>query len=434
MTVSDKALFPMGPFPAGVNNVAPGTKPPTDQDGNVLALREGVNIDFDATGRPRRRRGYGYEVSGEAHSLFSTGEHLFANVAGVLGAYDGDPLVLVQAIRTVGERFVSITSDDFDVFWSNGVEIGRIDADLADLPIWIGTPDPCVVAATAAGGLAAGSYEVSVTVTDASGRESGASNPVVLTMTAGQGIAVTLPAAPVTAVAWHVYVSPPNGDVLYHVANLPIAATSVNVGVHTPGKALETAWLFPMLPCTVLRYGHGRLMGLTADAMIWSESYRLGLMHDQNALGLNGPTLLEPVGEGGDGAGWYVADRKRTYFLAGSDPHKAQQVIRYGHSAVPGSSMIVPGNVFGLETTAPVAFWLATNGVFLIGLPGGVIQPVREGQLALPQDSERGAVGYFEFDGIRQMVASIVAGTANPLAVGMSDSADATVRRNGITL
>lgn len=432
--VADKSLSPVGPWPAGVNNVAPGTKPPTDQNGAVVALREGVNIDFDATGRPRRRRGYDYEVAGEAHSLFSTGEHLFANVAGVLGAYDGDPLELVQSIRTVGERFVSMTTDDFDVFWSNGVEIGRIDADLNDLPVWIGTPDPVSVSANSAGGLAAGSYEVSVTAVDGSGRESGASNPVVLTLTAGQGIAVTLPAAPATAAAWRVYVSPPNGEVLYRVATLPIADTTYTVGVHTPGKALETAWLFPMLPCTILRYGHGRLAGLTADAMIWSQSDTLGLMHDQNVLGLNRPTLLEPVGEGGDGAGWYVADAKRTYFLAASDPHKAQQIIRYGHSAVPGSSMIVPGNVFGLDSTAPVAFWLATNGVFLIGLPGGTVQPVREGQLALPLDSERGAVGYFEFDGIRQLVSSIVAGTANPLAVGVSDSADATVRRNGITL
>jgi hypothetical protein len=186
-----------------------------------------------------------------------------------------------------------------------------------------------------------------------------------------------------------------------------------------------------MPPCRVLRYGHARLLGLTDDALLWSESYRLGLMADQNYIGLNRGTLLEPVGEGGEGAGWYMGDAKTVYFFEGADPKAARQRRVAPCAAVPGTSLTVPGTVFGLQITEPVAFWLGTNGIFYIGLPGGQVQPVREGQLALPVNAERGAAGYFEHQGIRQILTSFIGGDVNPL--GVTDSAEAEIRRHGIT-
>lgn len=434
MGVRDDALLTIGGFPAGVNNTAPATRPPRDANGAVTAAREAFELDFDASGAARMRRGRATIFDTPTHSLFPA-DVLFAVVGGDLKAYDDPGTGLVEratVIAGLGERFVSYATDDYDVLWSNGVRSGRIDADLGAHPLWIGTPAPVGLQASSAGGLAAGAYEVSVTAIDAAGRESGASDPVVLGVAAGQGIVVTLPAAPEGAVSWRIYRTTADGEALNLARTVPVGTTDLALVQDQLGAKLETAWLFPMPACDVIRYGHGRLLGLCNDGLLWSEPYRLGLMRAENAIGLKGGTLLEPVGEGGDGAGWYVADYKRTYFMAGADPAAWQQVIRVPHPAVPGTSLTVPGSVFGLETTAPVAFWLGRNGTFYIGLPGGTVQPVREQQLAVHVDAERGASGYFSHAGIRQILTSLVAAGANAAAIG--DSASATVRRHGIEL
>lgn len=433
--VSDDELATQGPWPAGVDNVSKEQALQRDENGKPIALREAVNVDLDATGRPQRRSGYETQVAQPTHSLHATSEFLFAVVEGALQAYsDGETLSLAATIRAgLGDRFVSYADHDDDTYWSNGVVSGRIDANLSGRVFWLDTPDPPVVSVAANGALAAGSYEVSITVTDVDGRESGASSAVMINVPVNGGIALVLPAVPAEAAQWRIFVSAPDGDVLYHAADVPIAASSVQIGHGPRGAALKTAWLFPLLPSEILRHWNGRLLGASGNVLVWSEAYRIGLMHADNHMRIGERiTLMEPVGEGGDGAGVFVADHKRTYFLSGGDPKNWAQVIRYSHPAVPGTSLTVPGNVFGLETTSPVAFWLASNGVFCIGLPGGQVQPLRETTLALPVDSERGASGFFAFDGIRQIVTSVLAGGDNPMALG--DSASATIRRNGVTL
>lgn len=424
-------------YPAGINNVASLTAPPRDQNGNITAARDLLDVDLDAAGKVRRRRGQTLRIAGASHSLFATDHYLFAVTEGDFVAYsdDGSGLTLAATlVAGLGSAFVTATSDDNDTYWSNPVVNGRIAADLSTHPIWVDTPAPVSLSATSNGGLAAGAHEVCVTVLDADGRESGASNPVLINLTLGQGIAGTLPVAPVDGVTWRVYRSSNDGEGLYLAGELPITATTFTLAHGPLGKALETAWLFPLLPCSVLRYGHGRLAGISGNSFIWSEAYRLGLMGDTNSLGLSQGTLLEPVGEGGDGAGWYLADAKRTYFFEGADPKAARQRIVYPHAAVPGTSLVIPGNVIGQQTAEPVAVWLAANGVWCVGLPGGIVQPIREGELALPIDAERGASGYFEFGGLRQLRTSLMGASTNPSDASVGDEASVTVRRNGIVL
>src|SRR3546814_8910665 len=79
--------------------------------------------------------------------------------------------------------------------------------------------------------------------------------------------------------------------------------------------------------------------------------------------------LLAPVGRGTGSAGLFVAAGKRTYWLGGADPGAWNQAIAFGHGAVPGSMAVVTGHVLGFETASLVAFWLARNGQFVVGLP-----------------------------------------------------------------
>lgn len=429
-------LAKLGPFTAGLNNKAQPTQGPVDANGNQVALQEALNVDLDANGWLRRRRGQVVRVEGVAHSLGSVGEYLLAWVDGNLNAYDVGPngeLTLNRTLMTLSDRFVSFTSDDFDAYWTNGVENGRIESDLSLHPFWVPTPDPVSLQVSANGGLAAGNYEVSVTGVDASGRESGASSPVMIALTAGQGITVSLPAAPTDAVKWRIYVSAPNGDVLYRCAERPANISAYAIGAHTPGAQLETAWLTVMPPCQRIRYGHGRIMGTIEGLLLYSEPYRLGLVRDTNHLVVGREcTLMEPVGEGGEGAGWWVADHKRTYFMAGANPRDWSQIAKKDTAAVPGCAAVVSANHFGQETTAPSVFFQGRNGVFYLGLPGGTLMPLREESLALPVDAERGTAALLMFDGIRQMLAVSLGGLTNKAAA--SDSADITVRRNGVTV
>lgn len=440
--VREEDLQPIGPWPAGVNNVAKENELPTNEEGIPVALRVARNVDIGNAGWPQRRSGYINRITaGRAHSLFNAFDdaYLLAVVDGDLRAYDPD-LGLHGTVRaSVGDRYATAVQAPDEVYWSNGLTIRRFDGDLTDAPAWLDTPPAPVVTASAAGGLAAGSYEVALTWRDARGRESGASPAAVVDVPANGGITLSgLPAAAEGAVQLRVYVSPPDNGledgetVLMHVVDLPAGQPMYLVGAHTPGRACETQWLRPLPPCDILRFWNGRLLAAAGNFLCCGEPLRLGLMHQDSILRFGERiTLMEPVGEGGDAPGVFIADHKRTYWLSGSGPKDWQRVIRHGHSAVPGTSLTVPGNVFNLETTAPVAVWLATNGVWCLGLPGGTVQPIRDGQLALPH-GEHGASVFREVNGLRQIMTSYLAGGAQ--TIGMHDSAVATIRRNGVTL
>jgi hypothetical protein len=431
--VPNGALKSLGPWPAGVNNVAKEHALPVDDLGRQVALREAVNVDLDRVGKVSTRAGQTLRVTADrAHSLFAD-THLFAIVDGDLRAYD-DQLAETLVRADVGPHYATFAQTPIDTYWSNGLEIRRVTADLDDLPVWIDTPRAPAVAAASSGGLAAGDYAVVLTWRSAEGLESGASPPAVVTVAENGGITCTnLPGAAADGAAWlRVYVTPPDGEVPYYVADLPPTQPVFVIGAHQPGRACETQWLVPLPPCQILRFWNGRLLGAARNLLCIGEPLRFGLMHQDSTLRMGEQiTLLEPVGEGGDGSGVFVADHKRTYFLSGDRPDKWQRVIRYPHAAVPGTSLTAPGTAFGLDSTAPVAVWLSTNGVICLGLPGGQVQPLREGELAL-NVGERGAAMFREADGLRQYVTSFLSGGGN--ALGMTDSAAATVRRHGVTV
>lgn len=428
--VNDKALVRWTSFPAGLNNRAAATDGPKDENGNPTSLKDAVNVMLDQQGKPQRRPGRTKVVAaGRAHSLFPTDQYLFAVVDGEIRVYDdtGAGLALIATLEAVGDRYVSFACDDFDVYWSNGVRQGRIAEDLSQHPFWVGTPNPVTLTAIAAGGLAAGVYEVSVTAVDADGRESGASSPVQKVLASGQGIDVTLPALPAGGARWRVYVTPPDGEVFYQCADLPGSAGGYIIGAHSPGAKLETLWMDVIPPANHLRYGHNRIYAVHNGLVMFSEPYRLGLMqHDNHVVVGKECTLFEPVGDV-DTAGCWVADHKRTYWMGGPEPTAWTQVAKYPHAGVYGTAMLVPGTRLGLETTDNVAYWHAANGIPCIGTPGGQFIPLRERALALPVNGERGASGLMMFDGMVQILTSIFSTSSNNAAA--RDSADATVRR-----
>lgn len=431
--IPEESMTSLGPWPLGVNNIAKETELPPG------SLRSAINVDLTDAGWPRRRPGRTERIAAtRAHSLFASDAALLANVDGAYKAYTVTPtgaLTLAATVRSsIGDRYVSAAQVNEDVIWSNGIQIRRMDAELGDHPATLETPTPPTATASSTGSLLAGDYLVALTWRDIDGRESAPSAPVLVTLTAGQGILLTgLPAAPEDATALRVWCSPANGEVLYHARDLPTIATGTQIATHTPGRALETLWYVPMPAGDIVRWWNGRLFVVSDNHLAYSEALRPALMHPDNVMRFGERiTMAEPVGEGGDGAGMYVSDHKRTYFMSGASPDQWQRVIRHHHSAVPGTSIVLPGEAFGLETTAPVAYWLASNGVFCLGLPGGIVIPQTEGRLATKTGAESGATAYRQRDGLSQLVTTLLGGESADACA--SDSAVATVRRNGVEI
>lgn len=436
--ISDKGLKPIVRFPDGLNNVVALTAFPVDENGNVTAFADGANIDIDNSGRVLRARGHEIVFPGNAHSLHARDDELIGVVDADMCAFrdQGNGLSYLATLFSPCPRpIVYASDDDGNTYWSDGAQNGRISQSLAMAPFWIATPDPVSVAIAGTGSLSAGSYEVSVTAVDVDGRESGASAPVLIAVGAGQGISVTLPAAPSGAVKWRLYATTADGETFYRCVEVDASVTAYDIALPPQGPDLETAWLFPMPPCTALVYAIGRLFGLTeGNLLIWSEPYRLGLMHADNHLRLGQEaSLLVAVGEGSEAQGLFVDDHRRTYWLAGGNPQNWQQVVRRPSGAVPGTVAKAPGTVFGLETEQEVAFWVERTGTLCLGLPGGSILPLRESEVALPVNAERGCAEFFGFGGLQQVVFSMIGGDRNILARA-GDAAEATVRRNGVVI
>jgi hypothetical protein len=430
-TPDDKLKHLRG-FPAGVNNVAPDNDPPRDEFGNYTSLREAVNVDLIGPRKqPRQRPGYTLKLTGATHSPACIGHTLLLVVDGDLNAYDAQ-LNLQSTLRPdLGRRHLTYADVYGDLYYSNGQEFRRIrGADLADLPAWIDCPGTPQASPVDGYGYAPGTYRVAVTWFDAEGRESAAAGTAIVDLTADQGIRLhNIPTAPETAVKMRAYVSPPDDAELYMVTDLATTVTNTILPAPEHGaRALETLHMLPMPPCDTMRFWNGLLLGVSGNLLRWSVGGgRYGLTDAGNYLRLGLQiTLCEPVGVGSESAGCWLADHKYTYWMAGPKPKDWRRVTRYDHPAVPGTSLLVKGKDIGLDTTDMVAFWLAKNGVFCAGLPGGTLVPLTEGRLALPE-GEVGASLFREYAGIRQLMTVFISKGANSLAVG--DSASATVIR-----
>lgn len=432
--VGDKELARTGAWPAGIDNLSRESDLARDENGAVAALRVAENVDL-AKGKPQRRAGYALALSGtRTHSLWRRGAWPFALYVdnGVLRGYRGGADSFEIQSGLAPERVLDYALAGSRVFWTNGVARGVVTPD-GDAASW-GCQSPAgqpMLAASDVGALHAGTYQVAMTYRLASGEESGTPVAAAVDVAEGGGIALTsIPQPTDSAVASvRVYVSATNGQALYAAQDLPVGTTTALVGQGRRGKTLDTMLLAAMPAGRFVAHHAGRLFVLDdSGRLTWSEALRYGLTRPAtNYMQFGAGRMLVAVGQGTDGAGLYVADAKRTYFLTGT-PDQMRPAIAYPASAVPGTAIPIPGNVFGLEAAVEVAYWMADNGVGVRGLPGGQVLPVREVQAVAPS-AGIGASMYRAQAGMHQVVTAL-AGDGQPRGVAMRDSVTVTVERH----
>lgn len=440
MGVRDDELAPRSGWPLGLNNLAGETALPATESGAPAAVREADNVDFDVAGKPHRRDGYTLAVPGtRVHSawgdetwpwgLFVSGDTLTA----LHPDERTEPVIdgLAPGWPVAYERL------NDSVLWSNGVQCGVLSLDLDAMPWACPTPEGAPrIEIEAGGALDAGHYQLAMTFLDARGRESGASTPIAFAMPANSRLRLLQLPQPLDVLRVprvRVYLSSGLDGVFRVAATLPVGVTQLTVTEPASGRVLETLNLRPLPAGQGVCVHNGRQF-VARGAEVWfSPPLRYGLTHPgRDRVGFAGRVdLLAPVADGSDGAGLFVADAKRTYFLAGPSPAEWRQVIAYPVGAIPGAVARLSGEVWNLPTKAPLPVWIARNGRVCVGLPGGqVITPQpREGSPdAVLDAASRGALLHREHGGKQQLIATLR--DAQPQALAVRDRAIARVYRH----
>ena len=407
-------------FPKGVDQVSPETSllPGTARRIVNLDVHQGMLGEKGPIGgRLSVRSQVRQVIAGvRVHSLWS-GDHNTCFVDG------GDlkrltPDMAAFTVRAgVGDDEMFYTEIAGVVYYSNGRVTGTILNGIG-LPWGLPVPGAPTAEAITSGGLVAGTYMVALTYMDASGRESGASPVATVVVAEGGGIQLWVPMAGYTA---RVYVTPPNGDLLYWAHNISAAGGTSYVGAHQPGKMLTTQHMAPPEPCTHLESYNGRIYSAVGNALLATQALNYDLTRPSTDYVLmpDAVTMVKSVVDG-----IYVGTMHGVTFLDGKELGQFTTRPADMLAPVPGSALHVDGGLFGEPGKGVV--WLTRRGWVYAGASGRV-KRLTESQMSVPE-YDRAASLYREHDGMRQLVTFVKGGGE---AAGASDSYDVEIVRNG---
>lgn len=419
---SDASLIRADGWAAGIDNRDPEQALARDDNGAVNVARDAVNVDIDRAGKVARRTGYTKIVAAHgAASLWASPEFPF-------GLYVDNGML--RGVRESGETFdvrdgmgaepVSYAVAAGRVYWSSAAQNGVVSPDGVPADWGIPTPGfPHVSALASAGGLFAGVYQIAVTFLTPTGEESGAGPAARVLVADGGGVQIDVPQPPDPAWRVRIYATDANGDMFYSAFTLAAGIAQAQLGAHVNGRPLTTQFLEPMPPGHIVRRFGGRLLVARGNLVTWSEPLRYGLTNvARNAVALPADiTMMEPLGAGTDAAGVLVASGAKTYWLPGADPAKFNAQIVRAHGVVPGTALRVPGDVFALQTSADVAYWVDDAGTGCIGLAGGEVTTLQAAQAIAPS-AVSGASLYRDRNGLRQIVTTLRGAQERGLAMG----------------
>ncbi len=343
-----------------------------------------TNIELDETGRARLRTGTSSVYAGTVHSLWSDNElALFAEGASLKQLATDYSATVLDTI-TVADP-ISYAKVNDQVYWSNATDLGVIDDGTARS--W-GLPVPATQPATAgvAGSMPAGVYQYVVTYVRADGQESGAGAALTITVAANGSLTFDVPASADPAVAYkRVYLSTPDGDVLYRASLIANATLTTSYTLDTSefesGDELETQFLSPPPPGQIVGYFQGAMYVAVGAYLFHSEPHAHELFNLKKYLPMDGDITLFAANED---EGIFVGTTKAVYWLAGNDPLKFTAVKRTPYGAIAGALAYVEGKKFGdgALQTRQLPMWLSAKGV-CVGLPGGVVSNLTEDDYAL---------------------------------------------------
>jgi len=419
LTQSDEQpLVEFGPFTKGVNNRL------QDHELTGDRLRQGVNLRLRDTGRLERRSGFSQvrAAVSKTHSLYTLPDYGLLFVDGTeLVRYDPDTgsALILRGDMSPSAPVGYTTPPGGDVYYSDGRVTGRV-LQGQNTPWGIAPPSGVPTLTPITGALPEGRYQVAFTYIDASGEESGAGLASSVQISAGYGIRVTgiePPTTPgVTTLA--VYISPPNGEVFYHAADLSTSATQFDyLTPSATGRALRTQFITPPPPGNVLAYCAGRIYIANGNTVWYTEPLQYGRCRRASNFLLfpKHVTLMAGVKDG-----LYVA-ADQTYFLDGTDPSAMAPRVVLPFGAAFGSLAAIP--------KPDTWTWYSDRGI-VQATTGGQVKELQADELFLDA-ATFGASLYMEEQGVKQII-SVTKPQGIAAVAAASSFVEMEVRRKGV--
>lgn len=413
------AEIKLGPWPAGMNNVAPDHALPTSKYGRVIALRRAVNVDINDTGKVRRRKGSTAAVPlTGAHSLWrdAAGGDAYVIVGDTLRRFDGSGAATIGTIPGITAPAAYVKARGSVYFTSRGAS-GRITAGV--LSGWgVETPSAPPSLTATAGVFDAGTYTAAVTYVTAEGRESGASRLTTLALATAGGISVVGMPVPISPAITkkRLYLSTADGEVLYRAQELAANALFASISTPVAGAELRTEYLSPPPLGTALALYNDRIFIADGPTVWFTEASDFDHVDKRkNYYHFNADaTAIAAVEDG-----IYICADK-TYFIsnAGSIDHSQRTVLDFG--AIPNTAQKIP------KTNSVI--WLSPNGA-VVGKAGGEVEILAADAL-VPGRMENAASLIREEDGLRQFVTVGITTETSKLAASSYAEAE-IIRRAG---
>lgn len=365
-------------------------------------VRAAINVDIDKRGQFGRRRGSALATAGDGYGdLFPWGAALLARRGALLLSIDPGTLAETELCDLGSDGPINYSAYNGDLYIASaaGLWLLRAGASAAQpagsrLPAALPLLSPA-----AAGALTPGRYMAAISMLDERGEESPAVPLGQIDVTAGlllTGLAV----APGSR--WRIYLTPPDGDVLYLAEEFDAVFSQYAVTVYPGGAPCETLHLAPMPGGRFVRGYGGRLFVASGDTLWFSEPLRPHLTAPRhNFVRFVGDIRFVEFVAGGA----YVGDDRGVWWLAGEDPTKYTLAPVSDAVAVARSSVLVPMHRLGVldsRAAADCAVWLSADG-YMVGAPGGQVTALHPDRIRLaPQIA--GQSVFFLRDGIQQIV------------------------------
>ena len=410
----------LGPWIKGMNNRSSDHDLPRGVEGNLIAVRNAVSVDFDNGGKARRRKGCTKVYSGMLpKGGYSCPDGRYFIEQGSIKRFNADntATILFQGITGTeyawGHKNGTVYFSDGDVSLKiKNDSVSKWGMDVPSTPLVYGV----------AGTYGGGQYLAAICWVDTDGVESGASQVVPITLPDDAGIVFgNLPAATDPQVsALRLYLSMPNGSELYHVADVTPGTTdyTITAGRYDDSNIFEHAHISPAPAGRIIRFHNGR--AFVADSLghvFYSDPLEFDHWSGDYIYFPQINDVMEPVA-----GGIFFCYGDKTEFHSGD--------VEDGFTVIP---LVNYGGIYGTGKSIPNSAnvcWQSQRGM-CVGAPDGSMKNIVEEHVA-PDTGTSGATLIREQNGIRQFIASIQNPTISKLAATSFMEAE-IIRRGALT-
>lgn len=383
---TDRDTIAYAEFTGLRNDVAPESF-----DASDLAVATNVNID--KARRISRRAGATRRIAATVHSLWSAGDLAFCVADNVLCSIG--PALLRTPLRTgMTAATASYARVNDAVYFSDGARTGVVGANLSRT--W-GLVVPLMVTSLAGGDLVPGLYGFAATYSRDDGQESGACEPQFFSVAAGQSVLVyTDDSRDVAVNRKNIYMTQPNGEVLFLVASVNIGQqfTPTAAAVAAMNLPLETEHLQPPPAGQLVAYYKGCMFVAVGDTLYPSKPFAYELFDPRDYIPLDGEiTMLAPIEDrSGESSGFFIGTTKSCGVLSGGGPDKFEYTPKTHYGAVKGALAFADATLYldGSIGARALPLWLTTQGV-CVGLPNLEVNNLTRSHYSFPVSAAGGA-------------------------------------------